>query len=106
MSDGMGDSPLGWEATDRARQNTPRPSGSPTCLVTLSSHAVRRDLMEIAATPHACCAVLPTDFDMGYPAHIAGGQSTFLAARLPPDFYIDMIGKVLNLMGKRRCSLG
>lgn len=51
MSDGMGDGPLGWGATDRARQNTPRQSGSPEFLVTLSSHALRHDPMEIAAMP-------------------------------------------------------
>lgn len=67
-----GDSPLGWGATDRTRQNTPRQSGSPACLVTLSSHALQRDLMKIAGTPHACCAVSPTEFDRGCPRILPG----------------------------------
>lgn len=84
MSDGMGDGPLGWGATDRARQNMPRLSGSPAFLVTLSSHTLRRDLMKITGTPLAYCPE----------------QSTLLAARLPHDFGIEMRGKVLKLIGK------
>lgn len=82
MSDGMGDGPLGWGATDRVRQNMPHLSGGPAFLVTLSSHALRHDPMEIARTPHANCAVSPTEFDM------------------------EMRGKMLNLMKKRCCSSG
>ena len=106
MSDGMSDGPFGWGATDRARQNMPHLSGSPAFLVTLSSHTMRRDLMKIAGTPHACCAVSPTEFDMGCPSHLARGQSTFLASGLPLDFGMETRGKMLNLIGKTRCSSG
>ena len=83
MSDGMGDGPLGWGASDRTRQNMPRPSGSPKFLVTLSSHALRHDLMEIAGTPRACCAVSPDECDMGCPSHLAGGSPRFLQRDCP-----------------------
>ncbi|AQS85850.1 hypothetical protein A0U92_14930 [Acetobacter aceti] len=85
----MGDGPLGWGATDRAQQNTPRQSGSPKFLVTLSSHALRHDLMKIAGTLHASCR----------------GQSAPLAARLSHEFDMETRGKMLNLMGKIRHSL-
>jgi len=83
MSDGMGDGPLGWGTTERTRQNTPRPSGGSAFLVTLSSHALRHDLMKIAGTPHAYCAVSPDEFDMGCPSHIAGGSPRFLPRDCP-----------------------
>ncbi len=106
ISDGMGDSPLGWGATDRTRQNMPHPSGSPTCLVTLSSHALQRDLMKISGTLYASCAMASDEFSMGSPHENCRGQSTLLAVRLPLDFGMEPRGKMLNLLGKRCRSSG